>query len=49
MSGYKWAEGTETKDAKDLPLAVNDHTCDCIRYAIYGLEGRSYFSEGELS
>jgi phage terminase large subunit len=49
ISSYKWAEGTETKDARDEPLQVNDHTCDCIRYAIYGVEGKFYFSESDLS
>ncbi|MHC4117019.1 MAG: phage terminase large subunit family protein [Planctomycetota bacterium] len=49
MSGYKWAEGTETRDAKDEPLKVDDHCPDCIRYAIYGVEGKFYFSESELS
>jgi len=49
MSGYKWAEGTEIKDAKDEPLKVNDHTCDCLRYGIYGVEGKFYFSESDLS
>jgi len=49
IGGYKWAEGTETKDAKDEPMKVNDHTCDCLRYAIYGVEGRGYFSESDLS
>jgi phage terminase large subunit len=48
MSGYTWAEGTEIKDAKDEPLKVNDHACDCIRYGIYGVEGKFYFSEGDL-
>jgi phage terminase large subunit len=49
MAGYKWAEGTETKDAKNEPLKINDHTCDCVRYAIYGVEGKFYFSESDLS
>ena len=49
MAGYKWAEGTERKDAKDEPMQVNDHTCDCVRYGIYGVEGKFYFSESELS
>jgi len=48
MPGYTWAEGTETKDAKDDPLKVNDHTVDPIRYIIYGVEGKFYFSESEL-
>jgi phage terminase large subunit len=43
FAGYKWAEGSETKDPKDLPLQVNDHTMDCIRYAIYGVEHKGYF------
>lgn len=49
MPGYKWAGGTETKDAKDEPLKVNDHACDCVRYAIYGVEGKFYFSKSELA
>jgi phage terminase large subunit len=49
MGGYKWAEGTETRDAKDEPLQLNDHTCDCVRYAIYGVEHKGYFSQGELA
>jgi len=49
MAGYKWAEGTETKDAKDEPLKVSDHCPDCVRYGIYGVEGKFYFSESELS
>jgi phage terminase large subunit len=49
MGGYKWAEGSEIKDAKDEPLELNDHTCDCVRYGIYGVEGKFYFSESDLS
>jgi len=49
ITGYKWAEGTDTKDAKDVPLEVNDHTLDCLRYAIYGVEGKFYFLESDLS
>jgi len=49
MGGYKWAEGTETKEARDEPLELNDHTCDCIRYGIYGVEHKGYFSKGELA
>jgi len=49
MTGYKWAEGTETRDPKDEPLKVNDHTCDCARYGIHGVEGKSYFSESDLT
>jgi phage terminase large subunit len=49
MAGYRWAEGTETKDAKDEPLRVNDHCPDCVRYGIYSVEGPLYFTERELS
>jgi hypothetical protein len=49
MTGYKWAEGTEAKDAKDEPLKVNDHTVDALRYAIFGVEGPSYFIDCDLS
>ena len=49
MMGYRWAEGTETNDPKDEPLKVNDHTLDALRYAIYGVEGVSYFSPSDLS
>ena len=48
MTGYRWAEGTEARDPKDEPLKVNDHTNDALRYAIYGIEGKSYFSQDEL-
>ena len=49
MGGYKWSEGTETRDAKDEPMKVNDHTCDCVRYVIYGVEGKFVFTESDLS
>jgi phage terminase large subunit len=42
--GYKWAEGNETRDAKDEPLKLNDHTQDCTRYIIYGVDHKGYFS-----
>jgi hypothetical protein len=49
MGGYRWAEGTEKKDPKDLPLPVNDHCPDCVRYAVHSVEGSRYFSDEELS
>ena len=49
MIGYRWAEGAESKDAKDEPLKVNDHCVDALRYAILGAEGTYYFSESDLS
>ena len=49
ITGYRWAEGTETRDARDEPLKVNDHTVDALRYAIFGVEGKGYFSDTDLS
>ena len=49
MIGYRWAEGRESKDAKDEPLKVNDHCVDPLRYAILGVEGGAYFSPSDLS
>jgi hypothetical protein len=49
MIGYRWAEGTESRDAKDEPWKVKDHTLDAIRYAIFGAEANYYFSESDLS
>ena len=45
MGGYKWAEGTEIKDAKDEPFSVNDHCPACVLYCIYSVEGKFYFSD----
>lgn len=39
IMGYRWAEGSETADAKDVPLKVDDHCCDALRYGLYGIEG----------
>ncbi len=49
MIGYRWAEGTETKDPKDEPLKVNDHCVDALRYCLFSVEGLSYFSGHDLS
>ncbi|MFO7922057.1 MAG: hypothetical protein R6U58_00015, partial [Bacteroidales bacterium] len=49
MIGYRWAEGTETRDAKDEPLKVNDHTVDALRYAVFGVEGAGVFQQCDLS
>ncbi len=48
-AGLKWAEGTENKDAKDVPVDKDNHTTDCLGYGIYGVEGNFYFSESDLS
>lgn len=49
MGSYRWAEGTENKDAKDEPCKINDHCADALRYAIYAVEGKFYFSESDLN
>ena len=49
ITGYRWGEGTESKDARDDPLKVNDHTCDALRYAIFSAEGNyGFFSAADL-
>ncbi len=35
--------------AQDEPLKINDHTVDALRYALFGVEGASYFSPSDLS
>ena len=49
LTGYRWAERTENRDAKDEPLGVDDHTCDALRYCVYAGEGGFYFSDSDLS
>lgn len=43
MIGYRWREGTETRDPRDEPEKQNDHCPDALRYAIYSVEGGRYF------
>ena len=38
MSSYRYPEGTDTRDPKDEPMKLNDHTCDALRYMIYTTE-----------
>ncbi|KKL62880.1 hypothetical protein LCGC14_2180730, partial [marine sediment metagenome] len=45
MSSYRWAEGTEVRDAKDEPLKLGDHCPDCLRYVIFGVEHKGFFSK----
>lgn len=35
IQGYRWAEGTASRNAKDEPLDVANHAIDAMRYAIY--------------
>ena len=43
MGGLRWPEGTEAKDAQEIPVQKDDHTTDCVRYGIYGVEHKGYF------
>jgi len=38
-SAYHYPEGTDLRDPKDEPVKKDDHTCDAVRYLIYGVEG----------
>lgn len=35
---YGYPKGTNTKNPADIPLAVNDHTVDTVRYILYSVE-----------
>lgn len=47
MIGYRWREGTETRDPRDEPEKQNDHCPDALRYVLYSVEGASYFGGGK--
>jgi len=49
IMGYRYAEGTETRSAKDDPIKVDDHAVDALRYGIFGVDGSLYFSKSDLS
>jgi len=38
LGGYRYPDGTDSKDPKDEPLKVNDHLVDALRYIIYSTE-----------
>ena len=38
FAGYRYPEGTDTRDAKDEPMKLDDHTLDALRYMIYTTE-----------
>lgn len=38
MATYRYPEGTNLKNPKDVPLQKNDHTCDVVRYVLYSTE-----------
>lgn len=42
FAGYRWPEGTDTKDPKEDPIKKDDHLLDPIRYIIYAVDGNEY-------
>lgn len=38
VSQYRYDVPKENRSGKEVPLKVNDHLCDCLRYAIVGNE-----------
>jgi len=44
MIGYRWREGTERSDPLDEPIKKDDHAVDPLRYAVYSVDGDSYFA-----
>ncbi len=38
MALYQYPRGTNLKNPKDVPLQVNDHTVDSLRYILYTIE-----------
>lgn len=47
IQGYRWPEGTDRKNPKELPIDLNDHLLDAIRYAIYTDHSRGSASAPE--
>ncbi len=43
MIGYRWRQGTDTRDPQDDPMKKDDHGPDATRYLLYSVEGDSYF------
>jgi hypothetical protein len=43
MIAYRWREGTAVRDPRDEPEKQHDHCPDALRYALYSVEGDSYF------
>jgi phage terminase large subunit len=39
LAGYRYPDGTDTKNPKDEPVKKDDHTCDALRYAVYSVTG----------
>lgn len=35
IPGYRWQTGTATRNPQDVPMDINNHACDSIRYACF--------------
>jgi phage terminase large subunit-like protein len=42
MVGYRWPEGTDTKDPKEVPVKKDDHSCDAVRYLIHSEKKQTF-------
>jgi hypothetical protein len=49
IQGYRWRTGSEHKNPVDEPEDVDNHAMDALRYAIFSIEGPSYFRGHDLS
>ncbi len=47
ISQYRYDIAKDNRDGKEIPLKVNDHLCDCLRYAIIGNEMGQNFTYQE--
>lgn len=49
VEGYRWAEGSEIKDARDEPLKIRDHCVDALRYVVFAEESSFLFRNADMS
>lgn len=46
VSGYIWAPALPNRPAKEEPVKLHDHGCDCMRYAVAEVDGLSTHAAG---
>lgn len=49
LSAYSWNERKDGRPVKEEPKKVNDHTCDCLRYLVMHVDGKSQVKAGNVS